>query len=65
MIRIQENKAYSFKETKDFDIRFWHKAGVQARFSAAWMMVRELLKMKGEDERKLRLRRTVQNIERL
>ena len=65
MRRIYENKAYSFKEAEEFDKKFWRRAGAQARFAAAWDMVKEYMKMKGKNARLLRLRRSVQSIERL
>ena len=65
MKRIQVNKAYSFKEADLYDIKFWRRAGTTAIFSAAWKMVKELLKIRGMHGNKPRLRRTVQSIERL
>ena len=65
MREIEVNKAYSFKEAEEYDKKFWRRAGVTARFSAAWEMVGEFLKMRGKDGVKPRLRRTVQSIERL
>lgn len=46
--KIWVNKAYNFKEAEKFDTKFWHRAGVAARFSAVWDMVNEFLKMKGQ-----------------
>ncbi len=63
--KIQGKVAHSFKEAKEFDKRFWRKAGAQARFSAAWLMLSDYFKMRGKSGRLPRLRRTVQNIERL
>jgi len=40
--KIVENVAKSFKEAEDFDIKFWRRAGVRARFAAAWRAVQEL-----------------------
>ena len=65
MNKFYINKAYSFKEAEEFDRKFWRRAGCQARFAAAWQMVKDYIKMKGKSERLLRLRRLVQNIERL
>lgn len=59
------NKARSFKEAEDFDIRFWYRAGANARFIAAWSIIKDYFKMRGENANKQRLRRTVQNIEHL
>lgn len=48
----------------DFDIKFWQDAGVLARFSAAWKMLEEFYKIRGINGVKLRLQRTVENIQR-
>lgn len=58
------NKAYSFEEAEKFDVWFWHRAGVGARFSAAWSMVLDYLKIKGHRGNQPRLRRTLQKIKR-
>jgi hypothetical protein len=63
--KIQTNLARSFREAEEFDAEFWRKAGVQARFSAAWLMVIEYFKMRGKGGNQPRLRRTVQNIKRI
>jgi len=65
MKKVWVHKSNSFKEAEEFDRKFWARAGSHARFVAAWQMIKEFLKMKGKDERLLRLRRSVQNIERL
>lgn len=49
----------------NFDIAFWQRAGVLARFAAAWQMLKEFYKMRGKDENKFRLRRSVQHIEQI
>ena len=64
MKRIWINKANSFKEAEEWDRKFWRRAGAQARFAAAREALKDYFKMKGINERHLRLRRTVQNIER-
>lgn len=61
--KVWVHKARSFKEAEEFDIKFWRRAGVQARFSAAWTMLRDVMKMRGHRGRLPRLRRSVQNIE--
>lgn len=61
--QIWERKSFSHQETKEFDIQFWKKAGAQARFVAAWQMISDFFKMRGQRAPKLRLRRSVQNIE--
>lgn len=61
---MQINKARNFKEAEEFDRIFWKKAGSHARFAAAYSLLKDYFKMKGKDGRSLRLRRSVQNIER-
>jgi len=63
MKKIWVNKAKSFKEAEEFDIKFWAKAGANAKFSALWQMVKEYYKLKNKHGYKLRLQRSVQNIE--
>jgi hypothetical protein len=63
MKKIWENKTASFRKAKEFDMLFWEKAGAQARFSAAWQMLEECYKIRNKHGYKLRLQRTVQNIE--
>ena len=63
--KFVENLARNFKEAEEFDVKFWRDAGAQARFSAAWTMLSDYYLMKGKSGHLPRLRRTVQNIERL
>ena len=65
MKKMYANKAYSFKEAEEFDKKFWRRVGAQARFEAAREIILDYFKMKGINERHLRLRRSVQSIERL
>lgn len=65
MRKIWVNKARSFKEAEEWDRKFWRRAGAQARFAAAYEAIKDYFKMKGTNERHLRLRRSVQSIERL
>ena len=65
MKKIQVHVAHSFKEAEEWDRKFWHRAGVHARFAAAREMIKDYFKMKGINGRHLRLRRSVQSIERL
>ncbi len=58
------HKARSFREAESFDIKFWRKAGVRARFAATWGMVIDYQKMKGQRSGQPRLRRSIQNIKR-
>ena len=60
MKRIWINKAKSFKEAEDFDWKFWRQAGSHARFSAAYEILKDYMKMKGKNASSLRLRRSVQ-----
>lgn len=62
-LKIWEQKTSSYKEARSFDIEFWRKAGAQARFEAAWQMIGDSFKIRGGNVPKLRLRRSVQNIE--
>ncbi len=65
MPRIKENLAKSYQQADSFNRRFWQTTSAQERFMAAWLMVQEYWKIKGKHGNKLRLRRSVQNIERL
>ena len=62
-LQIWEHKTSSRQAAKKFDVVFWRKAGPQARFAAAWQMIGDFFKMRGKHAPKLRLRRSVQNIE--
>jgi len=50
---------------RSWDIKFWKKAGVLARFSATWQMLDEINKMRSKNGIKRRLQRTVQNIQQI
>ncbi len=63
--KLWVHKAKSFKEAQEWDRKFWRRAGSQARFSAAFEMLKDYIKIKGKNASSLRLRRSVQNIERL
>lgn len=56
------NKANSFKEAEDFNIRFWKTLKAAVKFSAMWKMVEEFYKIKNKHGYKLRLQRSVQKI---
>lgn len=64
MQKMQTNIAKSFREAEEFDIKFWRRAGANARFSAAWLMIKDLYKMRGRRGRLPGLRRTLQIIKR-
>jgi len=49
---------------RSFDLDFWGKVGHEGRFAAAWEMVIETFLLRGEDAGQLRLRRSVQGVER-
>ena len=65
MKKFSVHVSHSFEEADEWDRKFWRRAGSHARFIAAWSLVKDYIKMKGKSERLLRLRRSVQNIERL
>ncbi len=65
MKKVWVHKSNSFKEAEKFDRKFWRQAGSHARFSAAFEILKDYIKMKGKDASSLRLRRSIQNIERL
>lgn len=64
MKKIWTNAAHSFKEAEEFDIRFWKEVGSRGRFAAAWACIKDLYKIRGISGHKLRLRRSVQSIQR-
>ena len=49
MKKVWENKAHSFQEAQEFDVRFWRNAGAAARFEATWSMVIDFLKIRGNN----------------
>ena len=49
--------ARSYDEAGQFDAAFWKRAGVNARFAAAWSMISDYLKMRGKYAGEPRLRR--------
>lgn len=64
--RVIMARIATLKEVKlndDFDIKFWHRAGVFARFSAAWEMIGDFYKMRGRHGYIKRLQRSIQNIQ--
>ena len=64
--KIYSNKAYSFEDAEKFNQEFWQRAGSDAIFSAAWIMLEDFYRFKGlryeEYADLLRLRKSVQNI---
>lgn len=65
MKKVVARIATSFKDAEGFDAKFWKRATAAARFAATWSMVGEFLKLRGKSGVQPRLRRSVQNIERL
>lgn len=59
---IQERLVKRGEEEKDFDREFWRAAGHEARWNAAFEMVVEYHRFKGEDINELRLDRSVEHI---
>lgn len=49
----------------DWSIKFWQKAGVKQRFATAWKMLEDYEKIKGKNGNKIRLRRNIENIQRI
>ena len=62
MKKVWINKAKSFKEAENFNIKFWKNTSADAKFSALWSMVEEFYKLRNKRGYKLRLQRSVQNI---
>ena len=62
MKKIWVNKANSFKEAEDFNIKFWKSKRADVKFSALWQMVEEFYKIRNKHGYKLRLQRSVQSI---
>jgi hypothetical protein len=50
---------------RSYDIDFWQRAGVAARFEAAWDLVLEAHVSRGGDPSELRFQRSVVELERL
>lgn len=56
--------ARSHADAERWNMWFWRRAGANGRFSAAWLMLGDLLKIRGKSGRLPRLRRSVQNFQR-
>lgn len=54
-----ERMSKSFEETRDFDLIFWKRVGVQGLFAAAWQMVEDLYKFGNRHGRQQRLQRSI------
>jgi len=64
--KVRMGRLVKLKEAdRSFDHEFWQAMGPEARFAAAWQMVLEVHAIKGGHVGESRLRRSVQNIERL
>lgn len=49
---------------RSFDLKFWQAQNPVARFAAAWELVVHAWIVRGNDVRKLRLQRSVENFQR-
>lgn len=47
------------RDDGSFDREFWYRIGHQGIFEAAWKMVNEVRRMRGEDGSEPRLQRTI------
>ena len=56
---VTERLARRDADDGSFDRAFWRRAGAEARFAAAWDMVAEVQRMRGQDVREPRLLRSV------
>lgn len=63
--KIWEHKATSFEDAERWNRWFWRRAGAQVRFSAAWLMIGDFFKMRGQSGRLPRLRRSVQVVKQI
>ena len=52
-------------DDRSFDVDFWQQAGAEARFAAAWQMVKEVQAIRGKDGCQSRLSRSIENLQRL
>lgn len=50
-------------DDRSFDLEFWQQAGAEARFAAAWQMIKEVQLIRGEDGSQSRLQRSIENVE--
>ena len=50
---------------RSFDLAYWQAQGDSAKFAAAWELVVFAHRLKGLDERELRLQRTAEDFQRL
>ncbi len=50
------------EDDRSFDLEFWQRLGPQARFEAAWEMVKEYWRKQGKDPAELRLRKSVERL---
>jgi hypothetical protein len=62
--RISARVVRSHDEIAEFNREFWRRQGHEARFEAAWDMMLDVLRMRGERARQPRLRRSVAVLER-
>ena len=55
MVRLLRHAA---EDDGSFDLEFWRRIGAEGRFAAAWEMVEEARRWRGEDGHEPRLRRS-------
>lgn len=49
-------------DSRAFDLEFWEKVGAQGRFAAAWEMVKEVQRMRGQSGELPRMQRNVARV---
>ena len=52
-------------DDRSFDVEFWQQAGAEARFAAAWQMIKEVNAIRSRDGSQPRLQRSIENVQRL
>ena len=62
---ILERKGKITDLDRSFDLQFWQAQSSQARFDATWELIVHAWRVKGNDVRQLRLRRSVETFQRL
>lgn len=62
--RARERLVRFGEEERPFDLRFWQGQDPNARFEAAWEMVVEARRMRGQEPSEPRLQRSVEHLQR-
>ena len=52
------------QQDRSFDHKFWQEVDEKDRFAAAWQMVQEVYRIRGEDGKQQRLQRSVSVLKR-